>query len=92
MAMKTPDPTMTGPNYASAEYAEQLRRGYEKKKNQVEIIGDRHVWDSPNYKVNPPSSIPCPPGVSKADGFGQLPPSVNRRDRAPPTHTKSVCV
>jgi len=25
--MKTPDPTMTGPNYASAEYAEQWRRG-----------------------------------------------------------------
>jgi hypothetical protein len=27
MATKEPDPTMTGPNYASAEYAEQWRRG-----------------------------------------------------------------
>jgi ubiquinone/menaquinone biosynthesis C-methylase UbiE len=27
MAIKAPDPTMTGPNYASAEYAEQWRRG-----------------------------------------------------------------
>jgi ubiquinone/menaquinone biosynthesis C-methylase UbiE len=27
MAIKAPDPTMTGPNYASAEYAEQYRRG-----------------------------------------------------------------
>ena len=27
MAMKTSDPTMTGPNFASAEYAEQWRRG-----------------------------------------------------------------
>ena len=25
MATKAPDPTMTGPNYASAEYAEQWR-------------------------------------------------------------------
>ncbi len=27
MATKAPDPTMTGPNYASAEYAEQWRHG-----------------------------------------------------------------
>src|SRR5512144_1010445 len=27
MATKAPDPTITGPNYASAEYAEQWRRG-----------------------------------------------------------------
>jgi ubiquinone/menaquinone biosynthesis C-methylase UbiE len=27
MAIKAPDPTMTGPNYASADYAEQWRRG-----------------------------------------------------------------
>ena len=27
MTTKAPDPTMTGPNYASAEYAEQWRRG-----------------------------------------------------------------
>ncbi|HSE87074.1 MAG TPA: methyltransferase domain-containing protein [Candidatus Binatia bacterium] len=27
MATRAPDPTMTGPNYASAEYAEQWRRG-----------------------------------------------------------------
>jgi hypothetical protein len=27
MATKASDPTMTGPNYASAEYAQQWRRG-----------------------------------------------------------------
>jgi ubiquinone/menaquinone biosynthesis C-methylase UbiE len=50
MATKAPDPTMTGPNYASAEYAEQWRRG-KRLRGEVSEAVTEMMLDLANIQV-----------------------------------------
>ena len=50
MATKAPDPTMTGPNFASAEYAEQWRRG-KRLRGETSVAVTEMMLDLANIQI-----------------------------------------